>query len=80
MDMLLSTSAKSDKELARNLKALLAERISPLIAGDVVSVPLVACDVAAYVACPTAAGSTESCKDAKLLMHSLYVFLDDLMF
>ena len=60
MDTLLSMKAKSDNELARDLKALLAERISPSISGDVVSIPLVACDVAAYVACSSAAGSTES--------------------
>ncbi len=60
METLLSMRAKSDNELARDLKALLAERISPSISGDAVSIPLVACDVAAYVACPPVVGSTES--------------------
>ena len=50
MDTLLSMRAKSDGELARDLKALLADRISPSISGDVVSVLQVAYDVAAYVA------------------------------
>jgi len=62
LDMsLLSMRAMSDNEIAIDLKALLAERISPSISGDAVSNPLVACDVAAYIACPTVAGSTESC-------------------
>jgi hypothetical protein len=52
---------KSDNELSKDLKALLAERISPSISGDFVSVPLVAYDVAAYVACPVATGITKSC-------------------
>ena len=61
MDTLLSMRAKSDNELARDLKALLAERISPSISGDVASISLVASDVAAYVACPSATGTAESC-------------------
>ena len=61
MDTLLSMRAKSDNELARDLKALLAERISPSISGDVALISIVAGDVAAYVACPTATGTTESC-------------------
>ena len=61
MDILLSMRAKSDNEIARDLKALHVERIYPSIINDVVSVPLVACDVAAYVACLADAGSTEPC-------------------
>jgi len=60
METLLSMRAKSHNELARDFKALLAERISPSMSGDAASIPRVACDAAAYVACPTVAGSTES--------------------
>jgi hypothetical protein len=61
MDALLSMGAKSHNELARNSKALLAERISPSMSGDAVSAPLVSYDVAAHFACLAAIGSTESC-------------------
>ena len=61
IDTMLSMRAKSDNELAIDLKALLAERISPSISGDVASIPLVAYDLSACVACQAATGSTDSC-------------------
>ncbi len=48
MDTLLSTRAKSDNELTKDLKALLAERIYPSISGIVLFLVV---DVTAYATC-----------------------------
>jgi hypothetical protein len=52
---------KSGNELAKDLKALLAEYISPSISDIVLFVALVAHDDAAYVACSVATATIEPC-------------------